>query len=110
VSGKELRPLIKRRRLRLAATDAVALAEACGRIGEVAGVLSVQGDGDGLRVAYDLLQTDLVRIEAAAGVSLRAGLHGLRRGLWKFTEQNERDNALRAGDRPCCSRPPTPRR
>ncbi|GAB2181832.1 hypothetical protein DLREEDagrD3_20550 [Denitratisoma sp. agr-D3] len=110
MNREERRPLVKRRRLRLAAADAATLAEACHRIGEVPGVLSVAAAGDGLWVSYDLLRTDLVRIEAAAGVAWRAGLHGLRRGLWKFTEQNERDNALRAGDRPCCSRPPPRRR
>lgn len=103
-------PILKHRTLRIADGDSGAVAAACRGIAALPGVAVVNVDGCKLRVAYDLLQVGLAQVELAAedaGVVFRNGLHGLRRDLWKFTEQNERDNAAHAGTRPCCSRPPT---
>lgn len=105
----DLRPMPKRRTLRIAAGDASAADAACRSIGALMGVSAVHIEGHKLRVEYDLLQVGLVQIEAAAaaaGLTLKAGLHGLRRSLWKFAEQNELDNAAHAGTGACCSRPP----
>ena len=105
----DIKPMVKRHKLRLAGGAEVALQDACRRLGEMMGVAVLATAPDYLLVEYDLRQATLPQIEAAlaaAGVALKGGLHGLRRGLWKFTEANELQNAANPAPAACCSRPP----
>jgi hypothetical protein len=98
----------KQRRLRLAVWD-VTLIQAEQRVGCMMGVKSVTARNGTLTVAYDLRVVLLAQIErtlAESGIALRGGLHGWRRALWRFTENNESENAAQAGTGACCSRPP----
>ncbi|HEY3433796.1 MAG TPA: YHS domain-containing protein [Rhodocyclaceae bacterium] len=106
----DIHPIPKRRKLIAAQGAEGALTEASQRLAAMTGVSSVRFDGCSLRIDYDLLLVSLTMIEAVAneaGLSFKEGLHGLRRSLWKFTERNELENAVRAGTGACCSRPPT---
>ena len=108
----DIRPMPKRRTLRIAAGSPEALMHAAGRVAAMVGVSSALAGKGTLRVEYDLRQVALSQIEAVvacAGVSLKGGLHELRRSLWKFFEHNELENAAHAGTMACCSRPPGPR-
>ena len=108
----DIRPIPKRRNLRIATGSPDTLDEACRCIRTLMGVTSVSAKGRQLRVDYDLRQVSLHQIEAealGAGLTFKGGLHALRRGLWRFFEHNELENAAHAGTLACCSRPPTPR-
>lgn len=102
-------PILKRRRLRVSGIAVNASKRAYQRIGQMPGVASVLSEKGILVVEYDLRQTTLAQIEAAAisdGLEFRSGLHWLQRALWRFTERNELDNAVSAGDGACCNHPP----
>ncbi len=105
----DIRPMPKRHALRLAAGTAADVARACQRVGEMMGISAVRAEQERLIVDYDLRQVALSQIEAVAaaeGLRFKDGLHGFRRGLWKFTEANELANAAHPGTGACCSRPP----
>ncbi|HEY3433249.1 MAG TPA: YHS domain-containing protein [Rhodocyclaceae bacterium] len=105
----DIQPMLKRRKLRLAGGTPTDIQHVCQQIGEMMGILSISTERDYLIVEYDLRQATLVQIEAIAishGLQLKGGFHGFRRGLWKFTESNELQNAAHLGTGACCSRPP----
>jgi len=108
----DIRPIPKRRNLRIAKGSPDALEEACRCIWTLMGVTSVSVKGRRLRVDYDLRQVSLHQIEAkalGAGLTFKGGLHAFRRSLWRFFEHNELENVAHAGTLACCSRPPSPR-
>lgn len=105
----DIRPIPKRRKLRLADGYQTNLPRACQQLQEMIGVSSVVCEKDCLIVEYDLRLTILSQIEAVAateGVYFKGGLHGLRRRLWKSTEANELENAAHPATGACCNRPP----
>ncbi|TXT27534.1 MAG: hypothetical protein FD131_3743 [Rhodocyclaceae bacterium] len=105
----DIRPIPKRRKLRLASGNAADILRAVRRVGEMIGVTSVITEKSLLLVEYDLRKTILAQIEAVAaaeGLQFKEGLHGLRRRLWKLTEANELQNAALPGPSACCNRPP----
>jgi len=102
-------PLPKRRRLRIVRGDATAIAAACEAVRGMMGVTALACSDGRVEVEYDLRQATLAQIEAvatAAGVSFAAGLHGLRRALWRLMEYNELDNLAHPGTGACCNHPP----
>lgn len=105
----DIRPIPKRRKLRLVNDNASDIESAGRRVGEMIGVTSVITETNLLLVEYDLRKTILSQIEAVAtaeGLRFKEGLHGLRRRLWKLTEANELENAAHPGSGACCNRPP----
>ena len=105
----DIRPIPKRRKLRLTKGNAPDIQRAVRRIGEMIGVISAIAEKDLLLVEYDLRKTILSQIEAVAtaeGLRFKEGLHGFRRRFWKLTEANELENAARPGPGACCNRPP----
>jgi YHS domain-containing protein len=103
----DIRPILKKRRLKFAPVATETLA-ACERLLGMNGVTrAAPGDGCVL-VEYDLRRATLKQIEAVAtgfGLIFKGGIHGFRRHVWRFFEYNELENAG-AGKSPCCSRPP----
>lgn len=105
----DIRPIPKRRKLRLADGNQTNQPRLCQRLQEMIGVLSVVYEKDVLIIEYDLRLTILSQIEAvaeASGLHFKEGLHGLRRRLWKSSEANELENAAHPGTGACCNRPP----
>jgi YHS domain-containing protein len=105
----DIRPIPKRRKLRLANGNASDIQRAGRRVGEMIGVTSVITENNHLLVEYDLRKAILSQIEAVAtaeGLRFKDGLHGFRRRLWKLTEANELENAAHPGNGACCNRPP----
>lgn len=105
----DIRPIQKRRKLRLENGNASDIERACRRVGEMIGITSVITENDHLLVKYDLRKTILSQIEAVAtaeGLRFKEGLHGFRRRLWKLIEANELENAALAAPAVCCNRPP----
>lgn len=105
----DIRPIPKRRKLRVANGNASDIERARRRVGEMIGVTSVIAKNDHLLVEYDLRKTILSQIEAVAtaeGLRFKEGLHGFRRRLWKLTEANELENAAHPVSGACCNRPP----
>lgn len=101
--------MLKQRRLYIGMFDPSVLERACQSIREMKGVASVVSERDVLLVEYDLRQATLEQIEAVAvtgGLSFRGGFHSFRRGMWKFEEHNELDNAAHPATGACCNRPP----
>lgn len=109
----DIKPMPKKHTLRIAAGTATDVNLACQQIRQMMGIASVSATSatdDALIVEYDLRQVSLSQIEAAAtaqGLRFKGGLHGFRRGFWKFTEANEAQNAAHLGSAACCSRPPS---
>ncbi|HEX5393524.1 MAG TPA: hypothetical protein VFW68_09595 [Rhodocyclaceae bacterium] len=106
---EEIQPMPKRRRLRIADCNGNALRQVEQHIRSMKGIKSIVIERDKLTIAYDLRIVTLSQIEgvlAASGLTLRAGLHGWRRALWRFAESNESENAAHTGTGACCSRPP----
>ena len=102
-------PILKKRRLRFVASGSDALRQGCGILLGMMGICSAIPDGDEIAVEYDLRQVTLEQLEracAGSGLVLRSGLHGWRRALWRFQEENEIANAVRPADGACCNRPP----
>jgi YHS domain-containing protein len=105
----DIRPIPKRRKLRLAEGSESDIRRACQRVGEMMGVSKLAAEQDCLRVEYDLRKTILSQIEAVAaaeGLKFREGLHGFRRRLWKYLEASELENASHPGTGACCNHPP----
>uniref|UniRef100_Q47DR9 YHS protein n=1 Tax=Dechloromonas aromatica (strain RCB) TaxID=159087 RepID=Q47DR9_DECAR len=105
----DIRPIPKRRKLRLADSSELDVWRACQRLGEMMGVVKVAAENGCLLVEYDLRQTILSQIEAVAaaeGLKFKEGLHGLRRRLWKYLEAGELENAAHPSSGACCNRPP----
>ncbi len=105
----DIRPIPKRRKLRVANGNASDIERARRRVGEMIGVTSVITENDHLLVEYDLRKTILSQIEAVAtteGLRFKEGLHGFRRRLWKLAEANELENAAHPVSGACCNRPP----
>ncbi len=105
----EIQPIPKKRKLRLAAGDDADIEIACQRVREMMGVSSVDVEKSCLVVKYDLRQATLSQIEAVAtdaGVRFKDGFPGFLRGMWKFAERNELDNAAHPSTGACCNRPP----
>lgn len=106
----DIEPMLKRHTLRLATGEEAALRALVARLAGMMGVEAAEASGRRLKLGYDLRLVSLEQIEAAiaeTGLQLKGGLHGLRRGLWKFSEANELSNAARPGTGACCNRPPT---
>lgn len=105
----DVEPIPKRRRLRFVSPGAESLRAACGVLLGMMGVRSAIPDGDAIVTQYDLRQATLAQLErtcAGSGLVLRGGLHGWRRALWRFEEDNEIGNAARPAGGACCNRPP----
>lgn len=105
----DIRPIPKRRRLKFVAAADESLRLACGHLLRMHGVGSAVPGADGLIVEYDLRLACLKQVEAVvagAGLVFKAGLHGLRRRLWRYAEHEELENAAPAGSGACCNRPP----
>lgn len=105
----DIRPIMKKRRLKFVPAAAETLRAACERLLGMIGVTSAVPGENCLVVEYDLRQAALKQIESVAtesGLVFKGGLHGFRRDLWKFAEYNELENAAHAGTGACCSRPP----
>lgn len=106
----DIRPIPKRRKLRLAEGSESDIRRACQRVGEMIGVAKVTAENGYLLVEYDLRQTILSQIEsvaAAEGLKFKDGFHGFRRRLWKYLETSELENAAHPpGSGACCNRPP----
>lgn len=105
----DIRPILKRRKLRVVDGNQANLPLVCQRLQEMIGVSSVTCENDRLIVEYDLRLMVLTQIEAVAateGVHFKEGLHGLRRWLWKSAESNELENAAHPATGACCNRPP----
>lgn len=106
----DIRPLPKRRTLRLTNGNESDIQRAGQRVGEMIGVRAVATSKNHLFVEYDLRKTILSQIEAAVaaeGLQFKDGFHGFRRSLWKLLEANELENAASPGPAACCNRPPT---
>lgn len=106
----DIRPIPKRRTLRLADGNESDLQRAGQRVREMIGVSSVATSKNHLLVEYDLRKTILSQIEAAVaaeGLQFKDGFHGFRRSLWKLLEANELENAASPSPAACCNRPPT---
>lgn len=106
----DIRPIPKRRKLRLVNGNESDIQRAAQCVGEMIGVISVITGKNLLLVEYDLRKTILSQIEAVAtaeGLRFKDGFHGFRRRLWKLTEASELENAALPGPRACCNRPPT---
>lgn len=105
----DIRPIPKRRKLRLANSSQPDIRRACERVSEMMGVTKITAENGCLRIEYDLRQTILSQIEAVAaaeGLQFKEGLHGFRRRLWKYLEAGELENAAHPGTGACCNRPP----
>jgi len=105
----DIRPIPKRRKLRLVEGSASDIRRACRRVGEMMGMAKVTAENGCLQVEYDLRQTVLSQIEAVAaaeGLKFKEGLHGFRRRLWKYLEASELENVARPSAGACCNRPP----
>jgi YHS domain-containing protein len=105
----DIRPIPKRRKLRLAAGKGPDLQRACLRVGAMMGVSKVVVEDGCLLLEYDLRQTVLCQIEAVAaseGLKFEEGFHGFRRRLWKYLEAGELENAAHPSTGACCNRPP----
>lgn len=99
----------KKRRLKFLPVEAENLKKTCEMLHQMKGVMQVSMGEGYVLLEYDLQQVSLVQIEdllQATGLRLKNGLHGIQRSLWRFTEQNERDNAADTRNGACCSRPP----
>lgn len=106
----DIHPIPKSRHLRVVVPNREVLDNAVGKIKTMMGILSIEVVDDGVKLTYDLRQAALAQIETVLqqeGVTLKGGFHGFRRGLWKFKERNEIENAARAGTGACCNHPPT---
>lgn len=108
-----IEPPIPKRRTLFVGRGAAEAQRACLRhLRRMVGIISAIGDEGSLTVEYDLRRISLAQIEALAamdGMAFKAGLHRIRRALWKFAERIELEHAVRAGNGACCSRPPAAR-
>jgi YHS domain-containing protein len=105
----DIRPIRKRRKLRLAEGSESEIRRACQRVGDMMGVSKAATENGCLLVEYDLRQTILSQIEAVAsaeGLKFNEGFHGFRRRLWKYLEAGELENAAHPSSGACCNRPP----
>ena len=105
----DIRPIPKRRKLRLADSSASDIRRACQRLSEMMGVSKVTAENGCLLVEYDLRHTILSQVEtvaAAEGLKFKEGFHGFRRRLWKYLEASELENAAHPSTGACCNRPP----
>jgi len=105
----DIRPIPKRRKLRLADSSASDIRRACQRLSEMMGVSKVAAESGCLLIEYDLRQTILSQVEAVAaaeGLKFKEGFHGFRRRLWKYLEASELENAAHPSSGACCNRPP----
>lgn len=112
VDSEKPEPIIKRRRLRFVAADAKTIRDACGVLIETEGVKAAMPERDALVVEYDLRQITLAKLEltcSGVGLVLSGGLHGLRRTLWRFKEENEIEYINHPASGSCCNRPPRPK-
>lgn len=105
----DIRPIPKRRKLRMTEGNESDIRRACQRVGKMMGVAKVTAENGCLLVEYDLRQTILSQIEAVAaaeGLRFKEGFQGFRRRLWKYLEASELENAAHPGTGACCNRPP----
>ena len=105
----DIRPILKRHRLKFVAAASETLHAACERLLAMKGVLTATPGENCLVVEYNLRLVSLKQIEAMTAKSRlvsKAGLHGLRRDIWKFLECGELESAAHSGTGACCSRPP----
>lgn len=105
----DIRPIPKRRKLRLVDASESDMQRACQRVGEMMGIDAIRAEKDCLIVNYDLRQATLAQIESVVtgnGLKLKQGFHSFRRDCWKFLESNELENVARPSTGACCNRPP----
>jgi len=108
--GKERSEILKQRTMRLAEPlDSEVTELLISRLKEMMGVKVVEGEGDRVRITYDLLQVTEIQIEkvlAEIGVQLGGGwLERFRRGWVHDSEDNVLDS-LAAPPAACCNRAP----
>jgi len=105
----DIRPIPKRRKLRLEEGSESDIRRACQHVSKMMGLSKVTAENGCLLVEYDLRQTILAQIEAVAateGLRFKEGFHGIRRRLWKYLEASELENAAHPSTGACCNRPP----
>lgn len=104
-----LAPVFKKRRLHFISPVPEAIRMVCGFLLGMEGVRSAVPEGDALLVEYDLFRVTLAQLEktcAGTGLVLCSGFHGWMRAIWRFTEDNEIQNAAHPISRGCCNHPP----